>query len=69
MLNPTAINPGMAAIGKAAPATGLPPALASLPAGSLIGGMVAGRDGAGQFRQTAGPPGSLAAADHRLRGP
>ena len=49
MLNPTAINPGMAAIGKAAPATGLPPALASLPAGSLIGGMVAGRDGAGQL--------------------
>ena len=49
MLNPTAGHSGPALFGKAAPATGLPRALAGLPAGALIGGTVVGREGPGQL--------------------
>ncbi len=49
MLYPTGIKAAVAASGKAAPATGLPPGLASLPAGTLLSGTVVGRAGAGQL--------------------
>ena len=49
MLYPTGVNPGPVASGKGAPVSGLPAALASLPAGSPVSGTVVGRDGAGQL--------------------
>ncbi len=49
MLYPTGVNPGPAASGKGAPVSGLPAALASLPAGSPVSGTVVGRDGPAQL--------------------
>jgi hypothetical protein len=69
MLYPTGIKAGMAPIGQTAPTTGLPPALASLPAGKLFSGVVVSRDGTGNLLlRTAGGMALIATSMKLARG-